>query len=246
MAYTSFLIMSVASGKTLEPVGRLRLIYVGNTLAVQGNYAYVRRGDSLVTIDCSNPYMPTIVNRSKLDFKPSQFLIHEDNLLVIDNSTELRVFSLSVPAKPEFVQNYSFPNPIIWIDITNDNKLLTANGEVGLKIWGLPLITNVVEMDSESPLQPTTFILDPVYPNPGRTDFKLSYRLLASTEIRMTIFNILGQKVKTFTRNMQMPGTYTITWDGTNKLNLHAQSGVYFAQLAALDHVSIRKFVLVR
>ncbi len=90
------------------------------------------------------------------------------------------------------------------------------------------------------------------YPNPFNKMTMISYRIPADDssngqiKVRLIIYDVLGRLVATLVDQMERPGIYEVTWDGTD---LHGQplpSGIYFYQLILPNQRSARKMLLLR
>ena len=62
----------------------------------------------------------------------------------------------------------------------------------------------------------------------------------------LTIYNMLGQKVKTFNMQSTPAGYLSVTWDATNDLGEQVGAGVYLYQLQSKNFVKTRKMVLLK
>ncbi len=62
----------------------------------------------------------------------------------------------------------------------------------------------------------------------------------------ITIYNALGQKVKTLVNKQQDAGFYTVVWDATNDAGMKVGSGIYFYVVKAGKHRKIMKMVLLK
>ena len=89
--------------------------------------------------------------------------------------------------------------------------------------------------------------MDQNYPNPFNPSTSISYSLGAGQErTELSVFNVLGQKVKTLVDEIQGPGTYTITWDGTTDHGDGVATGIYFYRLKRGDQVESKKMVFLK
>jgi hypothetical protein len=105
---------------------------------------------------------------------------------------------------------------------------------------------------------PRTFNLMSNYPNPflsGAKSFALGggnpgtvieYHLPRAAEVKVSIFNVQGQKVITLVRGYREAGYHKIIWKGTDEFGHPAAIGVYFYQLQTVDFVAARKMLLIR
>jgi hypothetical protein len=97
-----------------------------------------------------------------------------------------------------------------------------------------------------TPDLPVTYSLDQNYPNPFNPATTIRYQLPQDGQVRLDIFNVLGQLVRTLVDEPEQAGFYTIKWDGTNGEGLSAGSGVYFYRIQAGDFVQSRKMMVLK
>ncbi len=90
---------------------------------------------------------------------------------------------------------------------------------------------------------PVEFELAQNYPNPFSSATAISYRLGAHSDAQVTIYDMLGKKVKTFAPGMQPAGPHGMLWDGTNDAGKRVAAGVYFYRLQANGDSRIKKMV---
>jgi flagellar hook assembly protein FlgD len=62
----------------------------------------------------------------------------------------------------------------------------------------------------------------------------------------LTIYNMLGQRVKTFNMQSIPAGYHSVTWDATNDYGDPVGAGVYLYQFRANQFVKTRKMVLLK
>ena len=93
---------------------------------------------------------------------------------------------------------------------------------------------------------PVEFALHENYPNPFNPTTTLRFDLPQVSSITLIIYNMLGQKVKTFNMQSTPAGYHSVTWDATNDLGEQVGAGVYLYQLQAKDFVKARKMVLLK
>jgi len=86
----------------------------------------------------------------------------------------------------------------------------------------------------------------PNLPNPFNPATTLRYTLPARTQVRLDIYNVLGQEVRTLVQQEQEPGFYTLTWDGLDQAGQPAASGVYFGRLQAGQHRRLVRMLLTK
>lgn len=79
--------------------------------------------------------------------------------------------------------------------------------------------------------KPGDFTLQPNYPNPFNSGTNIHYYLARSALVKINIYNVCGQLVKSFSRTHSHKGHKIIHWNGKDKMNQSLESGVYFYQL---------------
>ena len=93
---------------------------------------------------------------------------------------------------------------------------------------------------------PTEFALHENYPNPFNPTTTLRFDLPELSDVNVIVYNMLGQKVKTFNMQSTPAGYHSLTWNATNDLGDPVSAGVYLYQLKAKDFVKTRKMVLLK
>ncbi|MBL1214915.1 MAG: T9SS type A sorting domain-containing protein [Ignavibacteriae bacterium] len=88
---------------------------------------------------------------------------------------------------------------------------------------------------------PTSFALDQNYPNPFNPSTIISYQLPEQRQVKVAIFNMLGEEVSTLVNEVKEAGYHKVEWNGAN-----LTSGVYFYRIEAGDFVSVKKMMLMK
>ena len=89
--------------------------------------------------------------------------------------------------------------------------------------FALPLVGAALVLPSEVGLGPN-------YPNPFNPSTIIPYQLAASAQVRLEVFNVLGQRVATLVDGWQEAGAYRARWDGTDAAG-GAAAGLYLYRL---------------
>jgi len=134
-------------------------------------------------------------------------------------------------------------------------KVSYRGGYGGTIVWGLapgfesyidiPAVVPSAVNDHETQ-SPHHFALLQNYPNPFNPSTTISFQLQESNHIKLTIYNILGEEIRTLAVGQYQAGNHTIRWDGTDNYGNPVASGVYLYQLHAGDFLQVRKMVLAR
>lgn len=64
--------------------------------------------------------------------------------------------------------------------------------------------------------RPERFVLGPNYPNPFNPSTIIPYQLPVSSQVRLDVFNVLGQRIKGLVDARRTAGHHTARWDGTD------------------------------
>jgi len=88
---------------------------------------------------------------------------------------------------------------------------------------------------------PKEFALSQNYPNPFNPTTLIRYNLPVDCQVRLDVYNVLGQRVATLVDGQQKAGYKVATWNAQD-----IASGVYLYKLTAGDFTSIRKMVLLK
>jgi hypothetical protein len=93
---------------------------------------------------------------------------------------------------------------------------------------------------------PTSFAVSQNYPNPFNASTVIRYSLPENAKVKIEIFNILGQKVRTLVDEFQTAGYKTIQWNGTNAGNQTVASGVYFYKIDMGKRSEVKQMTMLK
>ena len=94
--------------------------------------------------------------------------------------------------------------------------------------------------------KPGFFRLLPNAPNPFNPETIIRYELPRESEVKLEVFNALGQQVRTLVRQTQVAGTYRTRWDGRDERGAQVAGGMYFYRLTTAEHQAMQKMVLLK
>jgi hypothetical protein len=84
------------------------------------------------------------------------------------------------------------------------------------------------------------------YPNPFNPHTTISYQVSLSGDVSLTIYNVLGERIRVFSFADQSAGQHRLIWDGRNDAGRLVASGLYFCRLDVGGVTKTRKMVLLR
>ncbi len=98
---------------------------------------------------------------------------------------------------------------------------------------------------------PTVYKLEQNYPNPFNPSTTINYQLPEAGSVRIVIYNMLGQIVRTLVNEEQSAGYYSQIWNGADDSNRKVASGVYIYRIEALGaqnkrFTEVKKMVMIK
>ncbi len=99
--------------------------------------------------------------------------------------------------------------------------------------------------DTPSVIPAFTCLLN-AYPNPFKESTSLRYDLKDAQDVRIDIYNVKGQLIRSYIDNNKAAGSYTANWDGTDANGKAVASGIYFYRMVTKDYTDMKKMMLVR
>ena len=106
--------------------------------------------------------------------------------------------------------------------------------------------TGVREIPGSEDNRPTEFTLSQNYPNPFNPETYIEFGLSKASHVKIDVFNIVGQKVRTLVDEEMLPGRYVADWDSRDEQGNAVSSGIYFYRMQADDFSDMRKMLLVK
>jgi len=83
-----------------------------------------------------------------------------------------------------------------------------------------------------------------VYPNPFNNRVEISYKMIESGPVNVSIFDIVGKQVKTIARVEHNIGWRSVFWDGTDNAGRTVSGGIYLIRLQSIERLEIIEKIL--
>ena len=93
---------------------------------------------------------------------------------------------------------------------------------------------------------PDEFALHENYPNPFNPTTQIRFDLPEISNATLTIYNRIGQKIRTFNMQSASAGYHALTWNATNDLGAPVSAGVYLYQLQTEGFIKTKKMILLK
>jgi hypothetical protein len=95
--------------------------------------------------------------------------------------------------------------------------------------------------------RPEAFALKDNYPNPFNPATTIKYALPEAVDVKLEVFNVVGQVVRTLVDGHQNAGRYVVQWDASNESGHSLSSGIYFYRLqAGGEFLEVKKMLLLK
>jgi beta-glucosidase len=88
---------------------------------------------------------------------------------------------------------------------------------------------------------PQDFSLSEAYPNPFNPKTVVSYQLSAVSDVRLSVYDLLGREVAVLVDEHKVPGKYAVTFDASR-----FSSGMYLVRMSAGNYVQTKKILLMK
>ncbi len=135
------------------------------------------------------------------------------------------------------------------IAFSPDGTLASA-GKGGILLWDMsPFITDhseITVVSAVGPAVPVVSGLDAIAPNPFNTTTRISYRMATPGQVRLEIYNTLGQRVRTLVDEARPAGSYQVLWDARDQEGAVVSAGVYLARLHYRDGAETRRLLYLK
>jgi len=115
-------------------------------------------------------------------------------------------------------------------------------------IWPLPEMEEIptrVEQKG-TPSLPSEFALYQNYPNPFNPETTIRFALSNQGHVKLVVYNMLGQPVKTLIDKNVAAGFHTAIWNGTDNAGRKLSSGIYYCRLQTDKQTATRKMLLLK
>ena len=130
-------------------------------------------------------------------------------------------------------------------DFTDGNKFvaavdITLSGAIAKEVAGED------ESATETANVPVDFSLGDAHPNPFNPSTTIEFGLPAAGQVKLEVFNTLGQKVRTLIDAYITAGTHSIEWNSADDSGNRVASGIYLYRIQAGDFSETKKMVLMK
>jgi len=147
-----------------------------------------------------------------------------------------------------------------WFYIVNEAIRYSSShvdDNIGLYLYPIELFLQkgvpgwiTTEVFKDSYTIPLSLLLYPNYPNPFNAQTTIRYDIPERSTVTMSVYDVLGRRVRVLVNRQVEPGCYSETWNGKNALGKDAPTGMYIVTLSArgesIAETKTIKMVLLR
>lgn len=119
--------------------------------------------------------------------------------------------------------------------------VLPLKAEIGEGVSPVGSLSSIPVSISNDVINPACFELFDAYPNPFNPETIINYQLPIASYVELSVYNALGQKVKTLVNTVKSAGVHTISFNASD-----LTSGVYFYRIQAGNFTLVKKIVLMK
>ena len=112
-------------------------------------------------------------------------------------------------------------------------------------VYSYSVSTNPTSIDMENK-KPQQIRLMQNYPNPFNSSTQISFQIMESQFVKLTIYNSAGEYIRTLLAEDLIANNYSIKWDGLTDNGKQTSSGIYFYEVKSDRFREIRKAILLK
>jgi len=84
------------------------------------------------------------------------------------------------------------------------------------------------------------------YPNPFAANTSIRYGIPEPMNVKLAVYNIVGQEIRTLAEGIKEAGYYTVNWDGKDNSGVRVKSGIYFYRLKTKESTIQKKLTIIQ
>jgi len=196
-------------------------------------------------------YTPMFIDLSGFDVLPSEIGLYVDGeckgaVKVEGNYTDLCAY----------LDKYEVINPedcelVLYFDAKEVDNVkqrcrLDYSDMKLMSEFGIPHYEIAIKAETELNPIISKNALSPNYPNPFNPETTISYEIASDGIVKLDIFNLKGQLVKTLVNENKVSGPHKVVWNGTDKYGRKVASGIYQYRLTTKDGSITKKMMLMK
>ncbi|MBN1756138.1 T9SS type A sorting domain-containing protein [bacterium] len=206
----------------------------------------------------ARPVDPSSHHTLRIHWDPSQFELSDyclmnktnRNLEIIKANSELVIY---IPPTEAIIlhmilksQGVIAPQYAFTLNILSSETGKPSVSDPEIVVMHKELVLQGELYEESDQILPREFSLFQNQPNPFNPSTSIEYALPVDCAIDLSVYDILGKKVKTIDAGEKPAGYYSATWKGRDNDNNPVASGLYFIKLEAGDFKEVVKVQLIK
>lgn len=133
------------------------------------------------------------------------------------------------------------------VTVTSGTQTASASKDVFYSSGGCDCGGEFLEKSNTLSNQiPEQFELRQNYPNPFNPTTSIRFGIPEASQVKLKIYNIRGQEIRSLVNNMLSARYYDVLWDGKDDLGNQVSSGVYIYRLETGKFIKSKRMMLIK
>ncbi|GAB4290003.1 MAG: hypothetical protein Kow0098_08270 [Ignavibacteriaceae bacterium] len=171
--------------------------------------------------------------------------IADPELISISRNPDGNLDPRPMPGAPTVSGAVSMSDPfftnVSYIGAFDPADGIWTEGWTALSAYGFTPPTTVDVNEGHATTFPSDYILNQNFPNPFNPSTTISFQIPEQAQIKLSIFNSLGEQIAILLNEFMPAGNYQISWDAAD-----LPSGIYIYRLQAGSKILSNKMLLLR
>ncbi len=209
---------------------------LNNAFAVSGTnlFAGTNGGGIFLSPDSGKSWIAA--NSGLTNFYANTFAVSGTNLFA---GTDGGVFISTNNGTGWTVASTGLTDTMIYALAASGENIFAGTQHAG--VWRRPLSEMISSVALPLAQVPKQFRLEQNYPNPFNPNTTIKFQLPRTSQVNLSVFDILGREVSVLVNERKNAGSYEVKFDASN-----LASGVYFYRLQTGNFVDTKKLLLIR
>ena len=203
-----------------------------------GNFSYVfdlPNGNYTITLDFDELYWHSVGKRI--------FDVRIEGTTVIDDWDMYADIGYRKAASKVFVVNVTDGQLNIDFQASVDSAKVSAIEITGV---GGAMAKRLAQNGGVMSAIPKEYGLSENYPNPFNPTTTIDYQLPEAASVRIVVYDLLGQRIRTLIDKDQKAGYHSVRWNGRNDSGMPVSAGIYILRLTANKYTAIKKMIFMK
>ncbi|MCB2229572.1 T9SS type A sorting domain-containing protein [bacterium] len=206
-----------------------------------------------VTVTAVPTSPPVLTMPDSAGFDANDSLLMDIHSMVVDDSHDTLMFYAFSTSNDSLDYSWDYATGILtlksadgwsgvaWLRLTiTDPDTLLAHDST--QIYVFPSL----DVPDDELAIPNQFVLKQNYPNPFNPSTTIEFGLPASANVRIVVYNVLGESVRVLADRVWPAGVHRVSWNGRDENGRVMSSGVYFYRLESAAYSATQKMLLVK